>query len=105
MVSKEIILFIGVSYDELKSNQMDKLEERINKNIKPYFEKISQMSLDENIKLREYVKQTRKVKFRFSPEITKDIPKERIQLALSHLAKLFRRLDDEIKNQTDQSKA
>ncbi len=104
-MSQEIISFIEVSYDQLKSSPIDKLEEEITKNIQPYFEKISQMDLDEKIKLREYVKQTRKEKFRFSQEITKDIPKERIQIALSHLAKLFRRLDDEIKNETDQSKA
>lgn len=84
---------------------MNKLEERITKNIEPYFKKISQMNLNEKIKLREAVKQTRKEKFRFSQEITKDIPKERIQLALSHLAKLFRRLDDEIKNKTEQGDA
>ena len=84
---------------------MVKLEEEVTKNIQPYFEKISQLNLDEKITLREDVKQTRKERFRFSQEITKDISKERIQLALSHLAKLFRRLDDEIKNQTDQSKA
>lgn len=80
---------------------MYKLEEMIRKNIKPYFEKISQMSLDEKIKLQEDVKAIRKIKFRFSHEITKDIPKERIQLALSYLAKLFRRLNDEIKNERD----
>ena len=104
-MNQEIISFIGISYDELKSTPIDKLEGEITKNIQPYFEKISQMDLDEKIKFREDVKQTRKEKFRFSQEITKDIPKERIQLALSHLAKLFRRLDDEIKIQTDQSKA
>ncbi len=104
-MSQEVISFIGISYDELKSSPMVKLEEEIINNIQPYFEKISQMDLDKKIKLREDVKQTRKEKFRFSQEITKDIPKERIQLALSHLAKLFRILDDEIKNQTDQSNA
>lgn len=97
-MSQEVISFIGVSYEELKSIPIDKLEEEITKNIQPYFERIYQMDLDEKIKLREDVKQTRKEKFRFSQDITKDIPKERIQLALSHLAKLFRRLDDEIKN-------
>ena len=98
-MSQEVISFIGVSYYELKSKPMDKLEEKIIKNIKQYYERISQMDLDEKIKLREDVKQTRKIKFRFSQDITKEIPKERIQLALSYLAKLFRILDDKIKNE------
>ena len=75
---------------------MTQLEQKIEENIKSYFE-ISKLNLDEKIKMREDVKKTRKQKFRFSQEITKDIPKDRIQLALSHLAKLFRKLDDEIK--------
>ena len=91
------ISFIGVSYDELNSMPMNQLEEKITENITPYFEKILYMSKEEMIKMREEVKETRKERFRFSQESTKDIPKDRIQLALSYLAKLFRRLDDEIK--------
>lgn len=78
---------------------MNQLEEKITENITTYFEKILYMSKEEMIKMREEIKEIRKERFRFSQEITKDISKDRIQLALSHLAKLFRRLDEEIKNQ------
>lgn len=86
----EIISFIDVSYDELNSKPIKHLENKIKKNLNPYFEKISKMTNDEKIKIREEVKQIRKEKFRFSQEKTQDIPKERIQLALSQLARLFR---------------
>ena len=46
--------------------------------------------------MRNEVKDTRKQRFRFSQETT-DISKNRIQIALTHLAKLFRNLDDQIK--------
>ena len=92
----EIISFIDVSYDELNSKPIKHLENKIKKNLNPYFEKISKMTNDEKIKLREEVKQIRKEKFRFSQEKTQDIPKERIQLALSQLARLFRAVDNEI---------
>ena len=95
-MSKDIISFIEVSYEDLNSESLNQLEDKIKKNLNPYFEKISKMTNDEKIKLREEVKQTRKEKFRFSQEKTQDIPKERIQLALSHLARLFRAVDDEI---------
>ena len=95
-MSKDIISFIEVSYEDLNSESLNQLEDKIKKNLNPYFEKISTMTIDEKIKLREEVKQTRKEKFRFSQEKTQDIPKERIQLALSQLARLFRAVDDEI---------
>ena len=77
------------------------LQEKILQNMQPHFDKITRLSQDEKIKLREQVKETRKMKFRFSQEITKDIPKDRIQIALSELAKLFRRLDEDIKSNQD----
>lgn len=95
----DIISFIEVSYEELKSLPFEDLRIKIIQNIKPYFDGIHNMTFEEIISLREKVKETRKEKFRFSHENTKDISKERIQLALTHLAKLFRKLDDEIKNQ------
>ncbi len=98
-MSNEVISFIGVSYDDLKSMSVIQLNKIIVENMKSYFEEISQMTLDEKIKLREDIKETRKMKFRFSQEITKEIPKERIQIGLSQLAKLFRRLDEDIKNE------
>ena len=91
------VSFIGITYKELESLPIDILEERILQEIKPYFEKINKMNLAEKIRMREDVKNARKMDFRFSQEITKDIPKIRIQIALSHLAKLFQRLDGEIK--------
>ena len=95
-MSQDVISFIGVSYDELSSVPMRQLEEKISQNIKPYLEGIPHMDLDEMIKMREDVKETRKARFRFSQSNTKDIPKDRIQLALSQLARLFRDLNDEI---------
>ena len=95
-MNKDIISFIEVSYEDLNSEPLKQLEDKIKKNLNPYFEKISKMTIDEKIKLREEVKQTRKEKFRFSQEKTQAIPKERIQLALSQLARLFRAVDDEI---------
>ncbi|QUC64306.1 hypothetical protein NsoK4_07705 [Nitrosopumilus sp. K4] len=91
------ISFIDISYEELESLPVVDLEKRIKCRIEPYFERIPNMSLKEKIKMREDVKNTRKMSFRFSQEITKDIPKERIQMALSYLAKLFRILDIEIR--------
>ncbi|MDH3191374.1 MAG: hypothetical protein OEM18_01630 [Nitrosopumilus sp.] len=96
-MSRDFIPFIDISYDELSSMSINQLEKKITKNIELYFEKISHMSLDEKMKMQEDVKETRKAKFRFSQEITKDISKDRIQLALSQLAKLFQRLDKDIK--------
>ncbi len=93
----DIIEFIGISYYELKTIPIKELEIKINQNIKLYFEKISNMNLEQLIDMKEEVKNTRKQKFRFSQEVTSDIPKERIQIALSHLAKLFRSLDNQIK--------
>ena len=92
------ISFIGVTYNELKSLPIKILEEKIVQEIRPYFEKISKMNLEEQITMREDVKNTRKMNFRFSQDATKDIPKIRIQIALSHLAKLFQKLDSDIKN-------
>ena len=96
-MSRDFIPFIDISYDELNSMSMYQLEKKVTRNIECYFEKISNMSLDEKIRLREDVKETRQVKFRFSQEFTKDIPKDRIQFALSQLAKLFQRLDSDVK--------
>lgn len=93
----DIIEFIGISYYELKDTPIQELEIRINQNIKAYFEKIPSMSLEQLVRFREEVKNTRKEKFRFSQEKTADIPKERIQIALTHLAKLFTSLDNQIK--------
>jgi hypothetical protein len=75
---------------------MEQLKEKISQNINPYIERIPHMGLDEMTKMREDVKETRKARFRFSQSNTKDIPKDRIQLALSQLARLFRELNDEI---------
>ena len=96
-MSLDAIEFIGVSHHELKAMPIKELEIKIEQNIRPHFEKISSMSLDQLIDMREEVKDTRKQKFRFSQEITSDISKERIQIALTYLAKLFRKLDDQIK--------
>ena len=96
-MNSDIIEFIGISYYELKTIPIKELEIKINQNIKLYFEKISNMNLEQLIDMKEEVKNTRKQKFRFSQEVTSDIPKERIQIALSHLAKLFRSLDNQIK--------
>lgn len=93
----DVIAFIGISYYELRILPIKELEIKINQNIKPYFEKVSNMSLEQLIDMREEVKNTRKQKFRFSQEITSDIPKEKIQIALIHLAKLFRSIDNQIK--------
>ena len=100
-MSSEVISFIGVSYDQLNSMPIQQLQEKIAQNMQPYFHKVIGLSQDEKIKLREQVKETRKMKFRFSQEITKDITKDRIQIALSELAKLFRRLDEDIKSNQD----
>ena len=97
-MSFKIISFIGVSYDELNSMPIKELEIKISQNIEQYFDRISNMSIQKMIDMREDVKETRKQKFRFSQNITSEIPKERIQIALTYLAKLFRRLDDEIKD-------
>ena len=97
-MSFKIISFIGVSYDELNSMPIKELEIKISQNIEQYFDRISNMSIQKMIDMREDVKETRKQKFRFSQDITSEIPKERIQIALTYLAKLFRRLDDEIKD-------
>lgn len=97
-MSFKIISFIGVSYDELNSIPIKELEIKISQNIEQYFDRISNMSIQKMIDMREDVKETRKQKFRFSQDITSEIPKERIQIALTYLAKLFRRLDDEIKD-------
>jgi hypothetical protein len=96
-VRSEVIPFIGVSYDDLNSMPIIQLKEIITKNMVPYFEKISQMDLDEKIKMLEDIKETRKANFRFSQDITRDIQKDRIQIALAQLARLFRRLNEEIK--------
>lgn len=98
-MKSNIISFIGVSYDELRSLPLEDLEIKIAQNIKPYFENISNMTVSEMVNLRENVKDTRKEKFRFSQETTKNISKERIQLALMYLANLFRKLNCEIKDQ------
>lgn len=94
---EEIISFIRVSYNELAVMDKNYLEKKITENLKPVYENIHSMNLDQKIKMREDVKNTRKEKFRFSQEITKDIPKDRIQIALTHLAELFRKLDNDIK--------
>ena len=96
-MNSDIIEFIGISYYELKTIPIKELEIKINQNIKLYFENISNMNLEQLIDMREEVKNARKQKFRFSQEVTSDIPKERIQIALSYLAKLFRSLDNQIK--------
>ena len=98
-MKSNIISFISISYDELRSLPLEDLEIKIGQSIKPYFENISNMTVEEMVNLREKIKDTRKEKFRFSQENTKNISKERIQLALMHLAKLFRKLDYEIKAQ------
>ncbi|MCV0372436.1 MAG: hypothetical protein K5793_02665 [Nitrosarchaeum sp.] len=92
------ISFIDVSYDELNSMPLKALEAKIIENMKLYHAKISSMSIEQVTKMREDVKETRKQKFRFSQE-TANISKDRIQIALTHLAKLFRKLDDQIKDQ------
>jgi len=97
-MSFKIISFIGVSYDELNSMPIKELEIKISQNIEQYFDRISNMSIQKMIDMRDDIKETRKQKFRFSQNITSEIPKERIQIALTYLAKLFRRLDDEIKD-------
>ena len=97
-MSFKIISFIGVSYDELNSMPIKELEIKISQNLDQYFDRISNMSIQKMIDMREDVKETRKQKFRFSQDITSEIPKERIQIALTYLAKLFRRLDNEIKD-------
>lgn len=97
-MSFKIISFIGVSYDELNSMPIKELEIKISQNIEQYFDSISNMSIQKMIDMRDDIKETRKQKFRFSQNITSEIPKERIQIALTYLAKLFRRLDDEIKD-------
>ena len=97
-MSLKIISFIDVSYDELNSMPIKELTEKISQNLEQYLDRISNMSVQEMIEMREDVKETRKQKFRFSQDITSEIPKERIQIALTHLAKLFRKLDDEIKD-------
>ena len=45
-MSLDVIEFIDVSYDELKTSPINKLEIKINENIKSYFEKIPNMSLE-----------------------------------------------------------
>jgi len=97
-MSFKIISFIGISYDELNSMPIKELEIKISQNLDQYFDRISNMSIQKMIDMREDVKETRKQKFRFSQDITSEIPKERIQIALTYLAKLFRRLDNEIKD-------
>ena len=97
-MSFKIISFIGVSYDELNSIPIKELEIKISQNIEQHFDRVSNMNIQKMIDMREDVKETRKQKFRFSQDITSEIPKERIQIALTYLAKLFRRLDDEIKD-------
>jgi len=99
IVKSDSISFIGVSYDELTSMPLKTLEAKIIENMKHHYANISNMNIEQITKMREDVKETRKQKFRFSQEITADIPKDRIQLALAHLAKLFRKLDDQIKDQ------
>ena len=94
----KIISFIGVSYDELSTMPIKELEIKISQNLEQYFGKISNMSMQKMVEMREEVKETRKQKFRFSQDITSEIPRERIQIALTYLAKLFRKLDDEIKD-------
>ena len=98
-MTSEIIEFIDVSYDELACMPVENLEKKISQNVMNYLDQISSMSLNEKIDMQERVKETRKIKFRFSQEKTHDIPKERIQIALSNLAKLFRVLNDDIKKQ------
>lgn len=98
-MTAEIIEFVDISYDELAFMPVENLEKKILQNIMNYLDQMSSMSLSEKIDMREHVKETRKRKFRFSQEKTHDIPKERIQIALSNLAKLFRALNDDIKKQ------
>ena len=102
-MNTEIIEFIDVSYDELAFMPVEDLEKKISQNVMSYLDHMSSMSLSEKIGMREYVKETRKRKFRFSQEKTHDVPKERIQIALSNLAKLFRALNDDIKKQENSS--
>lgn len=93
----DIIAFIDVTYAEIALMPIEDLDEKIAHNIEAYLDKIDCLSEDEKISMREKVKDTRKMKFRFSQEITQDIPKDRIQIALSKLAKLFRALNNDIK--------
>ena len=93
----EIIAFIDVSYDDLAFMPIENLEKKITQNVKNYLDQVPSMRPEEKIDMREHVKETRKRKFRFSQEKTQDIPKERIQIALSNLAKLFRILNDDIR--------
>jgi len=97
LMKDDIIAFIDVTYAEIALMPIEDLDEKIAHNIEAYLDKIDCLSEDEKISMREKVKDTRKMKFRFSQEITQDIPKDRIQIALSKLAKLFRALNNDIK--------
>lgn len=96
-MSFKVIPFIEISYDELRSMPVKELEIKISQNLKKYLDGISNMSIQEMMEMREDVKETRKQKFRFSQDITSEIPKDRIQIALTNLAKLFRKLDERIR--------
>ena len=98
------IAFIGVTYADLASMSIEDLDKKITQNIESHLDKIYCLSEDEKINMREKVKNTRKMKFRFSQEMTQDIPKDRIQIALSQLAKLFRALNNDIKKDEKQGK-
>jgi len=97
LMKDDIIAFIDVTYAEIALMPIEDLDKKIAHNIEAYLDKIDCLSEDEKISMREKVKDTRKMKFRFSQEITQDIPKDRIQIALSQLAKLFRALNNDIK--------
>ena len=101
-VNSDIIAFIDVSYDELSLMPIKNLEEKIAQNIKSYLDGIPQMNNKEKIDMRELVKETRKMRFRFSQK-TENISKERIQIALTYLAKLFRVLNDDIKELSEKT--
>ena len=103
-MKNDIIEFIGVTYQEIALTPIENLNKKIAQNIEVHLDKIHCLSKDEKISMREKVKDTRKMKFRFSQEMTQDIPKNRNQIALSQLAKLFRVLNDDIKKDEIQSK-
>ena len=92
----EKIPYIAVSYLELRDMEYTKLEEIIDANLLPFFNKINTMNKIELSDLCESIKQIRKQNFRFTNK-TDDIEKIRIQLALSKLANLFRMANNKSK--------
>ena len=95
------IRFIGVTYEELASMDLEKLRDVMERSLLPYMSEAGDAAdLQRLVEMRDGVRMTRRNNFRFAHNLTESIEKERIRMALSGLARLFRLLDEMIKSGT-----